>query len=130
MNTSPDLQELRAQHEGIVIESRLAAEKQNSYLGDAVLDISLTPNIARAASVLGVAREVAAITGRPLRHPDYTVKMEGAPIAGKAAIEIRVPELNPRFVLGLVQKTLLHYRRICHLSEHPKPARKSRHGAF
>jgi predicted ATP-dependent protease len=33
-------------------------------------------------------------------------------------------------VLGQVQKTLLHYRRICHLSEHPKPARKSRYGAF
>lgn len=33
-------------------------------------------------------------------------------------------------VLGQVQKTLLHFRRICHLSEHPKPARKSRHGAF
>ncbi|MDP2962867.1 MAG: ATP-binding protein [Sulfurimicrobium sp.] len=33
-------------------------------------------------------------------------------------------------VLGQAQKTLLHYRRICHLSEHPKPARKSRHGAF
>jgi VIT1/CCC1 family predicted Fe2+/Mn2+ transporter len=32
-----DLHELHAQHEAAVIESRLTAAKQNSYLGDAVL---------------------------------------------------------------------------------------------
>lgn len=33
-------------------------------------------------------------------------------------------------VLGQAQKTLMHYRRICHLSEHPKVGRKSRYGAY
>lgn len=37
MKAPHDLHELHAQHEAAVIESRLAAAKQNSYLGDAVL---------------------------------------------------------------------------------------------
>ena len=33
-------------------------------------------------------------------------------------------------VLGQAQKTLMHYRRICHLADHPKSGRKSRHGTY
>ncbi len=33
-------------------------------------------------------------------------------------------------VLGQAQKTLMHFRRICHLADHPKSGRKSRHGAY
>jgi len=33
-------------------------------------------------------------------------------------------------VLGQAQKTLMHYRRICHLADHPKSGRKTRHGAY
>ena len=40
------------------------------YIGDAVLDISIAPNMARNANVIGVARELSAITGRPLIQPD------------------------------------------------------------
>ena len=48
------------------------------YMGDAVYDIAITPNIARDANILGVAREVAAITGADLRYPDLTIPMDGA----------------------------------------------------
>jgi phenylalanyl-tRNA synthetase beta chain len=34
-------------------------------LGDAVLEIAILPNTARATSMIGVARELAALTGRP-----------------------------------------------------------------
>jgi phenylalanyl-tRNA synthetase beta chain len=73
------------------------------YMGDAVLDIAILPNIARVLSHLGVAREIAALTGQKLRTPDDSVQMDGPSIQGLAAIEIRNPELNPRFVLGLAQ---------------------------
>ncbi len=73
------------------------------YLGDAVLDIALTPNMARNASVLGVARETAALLGKPLRKPSLDVLAEGAPITGQAAVEITNPDLNPRFMLGLIR---------------------------
>lgn len=73
------------------------------YLGDAVLEISILPNTARAASILGIAREVAVLTGAELHPPSLEVVAEGASIQGKAAIEIRDPELNPRFILGLIR---------------------------
>lgn len=72
-------------------------------LGDAVLDIDMLPNIARAYNVIGVAREIAALLGRPLRYPPLDVVMEGVPIEGEVTIEIREPELNPRFTFALIR---------------------------
>lgn len=72
-------------------------------LGDVLLDVELTPNLARCFSVLGVAREVAALLDKPLKQPNQDVLMEGAAIKGQVAIEIRVPELNPRFTLALLR---------------------------
>ncbi len=93
------------EHEGIIFldENAPAGMPLVEYMGDAVLEISIIPNVARALSILGVAREVAAITGQPLREPDLSVIAKGPSIEGKAHLEIQNPELNPRFVLGLVQ---------------------------
>ncbi len=97
------------EHEGVIILDPDAPVgiPLADYIGDAVLDIAITPNIARCASVLGVAREVAALTGQPLRQPDYSVQMDGPSIEGLASIEIQEPELNPRFVLGLAQNVTI-----------------------
>ena len=73
------------------------------YMGDAVFEIAITPNMARNANILGVAREVAALTGAPLKTPSYDVAWDGPPIAGRVSLTIRQPELNPRFVLGLIE---------------------------
>ncbi len=72
------------------------------YMGDVVFDIAITPNQARNACVLGAAREVAAVTGKSVREPDFEFQAEGPPIQGQASIEIREPEMNPRFVLALI----------------------------
>ncbi len=98
-------------HEGVIIldEDAPVGIPLADYLGDAVLDIKILPNIARAANILGVAREVAALTGVPMHMPEgfYDVPAEGPAITGKAAIEITNPELNPRFVLGLIQNVTI-----------------------
>jgi phenylalanyl-tRNA synthetase beta chain len=93
------------EHEGVIIldDDAPVGVPLADYMGDAVLDIAITPNIARDANVLGVAREVSALTGQELKPPSYDFWAEGPPIAGQVAIEIRTPELNPRFVLGLIQ---------------------------
>ena len=96
------------EHEGVIIldEDAPVGTPLVDYMGDAVLDINLTPNIARNANVFGVAREVAAVTGKPLRVQidDWVeVQASGKSIEGQASIEIQEPELNPRFVLGLVR---------------------------
>ncbi|HWQ83136.1 MAG TPA: phenylalanine--tRNA ligase subunit beta [Anaerolineales bacterium] len=93
------------EHEGVIIldEDAPVGVPLVDYMGDAVLEISILPNTARAANVIGVAREIAAITGKPLKVPAdfYAQHASGAPI--QARIEILEPELNPRFVLGLVR---------------------------
>jgi phenylalanyl-tRNA synthetase beta chain len=93
------------EHEGIILLDGDAptGKPLADYMGDAVLDIAITPNIARAASILGIAREVAAITGGKLTLPKLEPLMEGKPIEGRIKIEIKEPELNPRFVLGLIE---------------------------
>jgi phenylalanyl-tRNA synthetase beta chain len=93
------------EHEGVIIlpEDAPTGMPLADYMGDAVLDISIPPNIARNANILGVAREVAAIFERELRQPDYSFKAEGDPIKGKVKLEIKNPELNPRFVVGLIE---------------------------
>jgi len=93
------------EHEGIILldEDAPTGMPLVEYLGDAVLDIAITPNIARAANILGVAREVAAITGAKLKYPEVEPLMEGDPIKGKVSIDIKDPEDNPRFVLGLIE---------------------------
>jgi phenylalanyl-tRNA synthetase beta chain len=94
-------------HEGVIIldEDAPVGVPLVDYIGDAVFDIKILPNIARAASILGVAREVSALTGQPLHIPEdfYQVQSDGPNMANKASIEITNPQMNPRFVLGLIQ---------------------------
>ena len=92
-------------HEGIIVldEDAPTGTSLADYMGDAVLDIAITPNIARNANIIGVAREISALTGAPFRQPDYDVPWSGGPIQGKVNLEIEIPELNPRFVLGLIE---------------------------
>lgn len=93
------------EHDGIIIldDDAPVGVPAAEYMGDVVFEVKINPNMARNASVLGIAREIAAITGRPLRTPDVTVRAEGAPIDGQVGIEIRDARLNPRFVLGLIE---------------------------
>ncbi|MGD9099698.1 MAG: phenylalanine--tRNA ligase subunit beta [Anaerolineae bacterium] len=75
----------------------------SDYLGDVVLDLDLTPNLARCFSVIGVAREVAALTGGQVRYPSYDVVMEGPPIEGQVEVVIEDPALAPRFTAHLIR---------------------------
>ena len=72
-------------------------------LGDVVVDIDVIPNIARCASIMGVAREVAALTGAEFRPPAVPLTMTGPPIEGRIEIATENPELNPRFVALLIE---------------------------
>jgi phenylalanyl-tRNA synthetase beta chain len=78
------------------------------YIGDAVLDISILPNMARNANVIGIARELAALTGRALKVTGSKLQVQPStsnlqPVTDLVEIEITNPELNPRFVAGLIR---------------------------
>ena len=69
--------------------------------GDAVLDVAITPNRPDATSHIGVARDVAALTGAPLTRPDVDVPPVGGDVDGLVSVTIETPEDCPRFV-GMV----------------------------
>ncbi len=93
------------EHEGVILldDDAPTGMPLVAYMGDAVFDVDTLPNMVRDASVLGMAREIAAATGRELHYPDDSLTATGKPIQGRAAIQIEDPELNPRFVLGLIE---------------------------
>jgi phenylalanyl-tRNA synthetase beta chain len=99
---------LSDEHEGVMILEDLPSNAKPGsplvdILGDVIYDIELTPNFARAYSIIGVAREVAALTGQPLREPSYDVTQTGDPIDQQVSVEILNAELNPRFTAMLIR---------------------------
>jgi phenylalanyl-tRNA synthetase beta chain len=96
---------LSEEHEGILIlpDDAPVGMPLRDYLGDAVLDIDILPNMARALSILGVAREVAALTGATLRMPDLSLDATGPSIEGRAQVTVETPDLCPRFTATLIE---------------------------
>ncbi|MFN7035825.1 MAG: phenylalanine--tRNA ligase subunit beta [Bellilinea sp.] len=93
------------EHEGIIVldDDAPTGIPLVDYMGDAVLEVSILPNMIRDASLIGVARELSALTGKPLRYPQARLPEKAPSMKGKAAIRITDPALNPRFVLGLIE---------------------------
>ncbi len=98
------------EHEGIVLMQKddyspdyQAGTPLQDVMGDAVLEIDIIPNIARCASMVGVAREYAALTNQPMRYPDYSLLAEGPTAVSRITIRTENPELNPRFVGILIE---------------------------
>ena len=101
------------EHEGIILldETAQPGTPLADYMGDAVLEVKLLPSYARCASMLGLAREVAAMTGKTLKtsqHGLSSIAPAPSSSADFARIEITNPELNPRFVLGLIHGIEIH----------------------
>ena len=93
------------EHEGIILfdDDAPVGMPLVDYIGDAVLDISILPNMARNANVIGIARELAALTGRELKKPAVKFNTSGGAVNDLVEIEITNSELNPRFVAGLIR---------------------------
>jgi phenylalanyl-tRNA synthetase beta chain len=93
------------EHEGIIIldDDAPVGMPLVDYMGDAVLSVDILPNMARNANVIGIARELAALLGRELKKPTIHYNTSGESLKKLVEIEITEPELNPRFVLGLIR---------------------------
>lgn len=96
---------LSDEHEGIIFlpDDAPVGVPLRDYLGDVVLDIDITPNVARALSIVGVAREVAALTGQPLKLPEPQVVAEGPGIEGQVRVTVESADDCPRFTVGLIE---------------------------
>src|SRR5947209_20332226 len=72
----------------------LEVEEIHEGEGEPVLDITITPNRGDCLSLVGVAREVAALTGAALRLPEEGVAASG-PAEPQVTVEIEAPKLCP-----------------------------------
>lgn len=66
--------------------------------GDVVLDVDVKPNRGDALCLIGLAREVSAVTGAPVRFPATDPSEAGAPIGDHLRVEVDEPSLCTRFV--------------------------------
>jgi phenylalanyl-tRNA synthetase beta chain len=91
-------------HEGIMVLSAEATvgTALADCLGDTVLDLDVTPNRPDCLSVVGIAREVAALSGQRLRIPEISYEETDTPIDEQISIEIADPDLCPRYCASLI----------------------------
>ena len=76
-------------------------------LKDVRFELGLTPNRADCLSVVGVAREVAAMAGSPLHLPQVDIVEQGDPIDQQTSVTIEEPELCPRYSARLIRNVTI-----------------------
>lgn len=97
---------LSEEHEGIILlpEDAPVGTPLRDYLGDSVLELDLTPDMARCLNLIGIAREVAALTGGALHLPPDEFGAEGNDQAADyVAVRIDEPALCNRYTATLIQ---------------------------
>jgi phenylalanyl-tRNA synthetase beta chain len=72
-------------------------------LKDTLLDISITPNRPDCLCVIGVAREIAALTHQRIRYPTLSLSDRGEKIHQKTSVTILDPDLCPRYVARMIE---------------------------
>ena len=72
------------------------------YLGDVNFDLAVTPNRPDCLSIIGIAREIAALTGKPLRLPSIHWEELGESIDSFVSVDIADPDSCPRYCASLI----------------------------
>ena len=92
---------LSADHGGLmVLEGGLAAGtlmREVLPVPDVVLDLEITWNRPDCLSIIGIAREFAALLGRPLRLPEVGFAEGGEPVGAFAKVVVEDPVKCPRY---------------------------------
>lgn len=95
--------------EGLLIlpaEARVGqpfAEHLGLSSGDVVYDLEITPNRPDLNSVIGIAREISALTGNPLKFPAVEEQAVASKTSELVGVDIQEPELCPRYVARIVK---------------------------
>ena len=100
MLCSGDELNLTADGDGILIlgaDTPLGASLADLY-GDVIFDIDVKPNRGDALSILGLAREIAAITGGPVRMPSIDLVESDDAVTDHLSVDVTDAVLCSRFV--------------------------------
>lgn len=66
-------------------------------LADWVLEVNVTANRPDCLSMFGIARELAAATGSPLKFPEIAIKAQSGDVNASVAVDLQAPEGCPRY---------------------------------
>ena len=96
---------INEEHEGIILleDDAPVGVPLADFMGDVILEIDVLPNMARCLSMIGVAREVAALTGQKLKLPPHAMQAAGEASEGQVRIEIEDPKLSARYAAVLLK---------------------------
>ena len=72
-------------------------------LDDVVFELEITPNRPDCLSLIGVAREIRAETGNPLKLPSVDLQESEADIEDMTSVTIDAPDLCPRYAARIIQ---------------------------
>jgi phenylalanyl-tRNA synthetase beta chain len=71
-------------------------------LDDSILEVDVTPDRPDCLSVVGIARELSALTGAQFAYPTIAVKEADEDVQTLARVEIAAPELCPRYAARVI----------------------------
>src|SRR5262249_20264789 len=93
------------EHEGIILleDDAPVGKPAADFMGDVVLELDILPNMARCLSLIGVAREVAALTGQSARLPAHQAQAAGGPRAGRVSVGLLDPTVSARYAGALLE---------------------------
>lgn len=94
------------EHEGIIIledADPAPGTPVADMLGEIVVELDILPNMARCLSMIGIAREVAALTGAAPTIAEPTVQTVPEKLDGKVAVVIDDPRLCPRYTATVIR---------------------------
>jgi phenylalanyl-tRNA synthetase beta chain len=75
--------------------------------GDTILDVTVTPNRPDCLCMIGIAREVAALTGSRVRLPKVCYEEVEPETCEMISVEIADPDLCPRYCAGIVKEVAI-----------------------
>ncbi len=71
--------------------------------GDVVYDLEITPNRPDWNSVIGIAREIAALTGNPLKVPEFKIQNSKFKIEELVSVRLDADDLCPRYTARVIK---------------------------
>ncbi|MBW2514074.1 MAG: phenylalanine--tRNA ligase subunit beta, partial [Deltaproteobacteria bacterium] len=84
-----------------LIEGEVLSKALN--LSDTMLEIDLTPNRPDCLSMIGTAREIAAIVKKDISRPDTPLPVSGKEIHERTSVMVEAPDLCPRYAARIIE---------------------------
>ncbi|MBR2870694.1 MAG: phenylalanine--tRNA ligase subunit beta [Clostridia bacterium] len=82
--------------------------KELLQIEDVIFDINVTANRSDCQSILGIAREVAAVLDKPLKMPDLSFKANDSVSTKKTvSVEVKATDLCPRYISHYVKDIVI-----------------------